>query len=103
MTDLLKAALQAIDNLADEARGNGNAEEWIALQLAAFHAVPQFDLSKAPNDPMRPLNEREKNVLAPPHPGDFGIPKEFWTVTQNYADYWHSVKIEATKCHRTDD
>lgn len=39
MTDLLKAALQALENLADEARGNGNSEEWIALQVAAIHAV----------------------------------------------------------------
>ena len=39
MTDLLKAALQALENLADEAQGNGNSDEWIALQVAAIHAV----------------------------------------------------------------
>ena len=61
------------------------------------------DLAKAPHERMRPLNEREKNILAPPHPGDFGIPKEFWERAKNYADYWHSAKIEAKKCQRTDD
>ena len=25
----------------------------------------------------------------PPHPADFGIPKEHWEAAQHYANYWH--------------
>ena len=36
----------------------------------------------------------EKAVLAPPHPGDFGIPREHWGKAQNYADV-QAVRAEA--------
>lgn len=44
---------------------------------------------------VRPLNEREKAVLAPLHPGDFGIPKEHWEAAQYYAQYWHENRKKA--------
>jgi len=41
------------------------------------------------------LHPWEKAVLAPPHPGDFGIPKEHWDKAQYYANYWHEKRVEA--------
>jgi hypothetical protein len=37
----------------------------------------------------------EKAVLAPPHPGDFGIPKEHWEAAQHYANYWNENRAKA--------
>ena len=39
----------------------------------------------------------EKAVLAPPHPGDFGIPKEHWDKAQYYANYCHENRVEAKR------
>jgi hypothetical protein len=35
----------------------------------------------------RPLNKRERAVLGPPHPGDFGIPKEYWQAARYFAEF----------------
>ena len=34
-----------------------------------------------------------------PHPGDFGIPKEYWEHAQYYADYWRHMSQPAQKQH----
>jgi hypothetical protein len=59
----------------------------VLLELEDFQS---FDLT-------RPLTEREKAVLAPPHPGDFGIPKAYWDAAKSYAKY----VIENHKCATT--
>ena len=43
------------------------------------------------------LHPWEKAVLAPPHPSDFGIPKEYWNAAKNYANYWHEKRVEAKR------
>ena len=43
------------------------------------------------------LRPWEKAVLAPPHPGHFGIPKEHWETAQNYANFWHNNRLEAIR------
>ena len=41
------------------------------------------------------LHSWEKAVLGPPHPGDFGIPKEHWEAAQHYANYWNENRAKA--------
>ena len=41
------------------------------------------------------LHSWEKSVLGPPHPGDFGIPKEHWEAAQHYANYWNDNRAKA--------
>jgi hypothetical protein len=43
------------------------------------------------------LHPWEKAVLGPPHPGDFGIPKEHWEKAQHYANYWHENQVAAQR------
>lgn len=44
--------------------------------------------------PVRELRPDEKASLAPPHPGDFGIPKEHWKAAKYYAEYWHENQLK---------
>ena len=49
--------------------------------IAMLIAEPDFGA----HDLTRPFNARERAVLAPPHPADFGIPSEQWEAAKSYA------------------
>lgn len=65
---------------------------------AALSAPPAAEVEKVEEwHPLqRELNAREKAILAPPHPGDFGIPKEHWEAAKHYANYWAANRVLAT-------
>ena len=46
-------------------------------------------------DLTRPLNEQERAVLSPPHPADFGIPKDHWEAARSYAQLFADNYMKA--------
>lgn len=43
----------------------------------------------------RGLTDREKAILFPPHPCDFGIPKEYWESSKYFAEYFAQNQAKA--------
>jgi len=57
-------------------------------RLQAIAAMLAAEVDYGARDLTRPLNERERAVLGPPHPGDFGIPNEHWEAARSYAQFF---------------
>jgi hypothetical protein len=46
-------------------------------------------------EPRQRFNAQERAILAPPHPGDFGIPAQYYGPAKGFAHAWHVNRIEA--------
>jgi hypothetical protein len=92
---LMALAYDYADNYADsyevEQDNHGLRIAREALRTALTEAL------QAAQPVSHALRPWEKAILAPPHPGHFGIPKEHWETAQNYANVWHNNRLEATR------
>ena len=67
-------------------------------QLAEAQALIEASRKQEPVATVRhELRPWEKAVLAPPHPGHFGIPKEHCEAAQHYANFWHQNRLDSVR------
>ena len=60
-----------------------------AIRAEAAECRAQFGTPiQQPRSLTRDLTNRERAVLAPPHPRHFGIPSQHWEAAQSYAKFW---------------
>ena len=65
-------------------------------RLHAIIAMLIAETDFGAHDLTRPFNARERAVLAPPRPSDFGIPSEQWEAAKAYALYYSENYLVAS-------
>jgi len=93
------ALAQQLAQLNGEIAAELKAErDTLRQQLAEAQALIEASRKQEPVATVgHELRPWEKAVLAPPHPGDFGIPKEHWEAAQHYANFWHLNRLDAVR------
>lgn len=88
--DGIEGSYPTYANLARHGEGEFTLRSIRAIIAALKYTHPAQPVQPAQESQRltRPFNEREKAVLAPPHPGDFGIPKEHWDAAKYFAEFW---------------
>jgi hypothetical protein len=87
----------AVDALVDWSKTRKiNLDEARVKDWDSFTSPHTKPIQEHVNPIRTEINQREKAVLGPPHPRDFGIPKEHWEATQHYANFWHQNRLAAS-------